>query len=820
MSSESDWAPSDPGEARRAGVVISASSASSGYSDGSSIQSSDLDEFIMSTSQSNALSRQRRKKSRTAKKPKKKTLSTPLSRVSPEVRELIGEGHNAFLKRDYDTAVELLEEAIRLAPGVADPFVTLGTIYDERGDSKRALEAFLVAVHLTPGDTDLWRRVATMSLSSGNLKQAIYCLNRCVRGLPAEEHEPTLRELAGLYMETSRYDKSASILRRLFPVAARDEDLLDIGTSLAKSLYNINEKSESMGVLETLLERSEAAASDANVVNMLCEVFLDLREFGKCFKLLTAVLDVDHLDDPDKCPVDLVAKLALAAAPSWRVHGRILDLASSCVSKCPFPSHSDLYFLMADGLISNGLFDLTLRLLSPAVPADEETRASLQCRLGKCHYNLHDFPRAVDCLSPAVDWLRATNRRVDPETLIMLSDSLRHVGREDESGELLLHSLHYDDLVACRTLPVALPTTQRRRMYDQLESLSRDHPLTDPTAPASMIIPIQSRFATLFLQLVNDCELDIQRIERQKKEAADSTAFRLRKELDLESLEDRIGTDGFVSFLSRGCSVCRLVGRSRECVELLEVILLNKRKRWSQRKEDEKLIKVIESLSFDLSMTARVHKVTIKYIRQSVQENLDNLEIICKLISKISNLMKSFNQREIIEQRSWLVRQACRHPFMFPFVLLAGHLCVYSHNYRFASEEFLRAHHIRPADPWPLLCLGASLLSVAMSRTTRDRHFAVLKAFGVLNEYGVKRLTADPTKRAEVHYNAGRGFHQLSLSTNADREYRLAMSLAAAATGADKTIGRLAAFNLSLIHQRNGLEPQATEILMRNLVAK
>ena len=120
--SESSWAPSG------------------GSSGSSEVSSSDLDEFIMTTSQSGALSRQRKKAKQKddesasrllkKKKKKKKLLSTPIGRVSQEVRDLLGQGHNAFLKRDYDTAVALLEEAIRLAPGVADPFVTLGAIYE------------------------------------------------------------------------------------------------------------------------------------------------------------------------------------------------------------------------------------------------------------------------------------------------------------------------------------------------------------------------------------------------------------------------------------------------------------------------------------------------------------------------------------------------------------------------------------------------------------------------------------------------------------------------------------------------------------------
>ena len=49
------------------------------------------------------------------------------------------------------------------------------------GDTKRALDFYVIAAHLTPRDTDLWRRVA---LLSGKLRQyplAIDCLSRVIR---------------------------------------------------------------------------------------------------------------------------------------------------------------------------------------------------------------------------------------------------------------------------------------------------------------------------------------------------------------------------------------------------------------------------------------------------------------------------------------------------------------------------------------------------------------------------------------------------------------------------------------------------------------
>ena len=836
--SESSWAPSG------------------GSSGSSEVSSSDLDEFIMTTSQSGALSRQRKKAKQKddesasrllkKKKKKKKLLSTPIGRVSQEVRDLLGQGHNAFLKRDYDTAVALLEEAIRLAPGVADPFVTLGAIYEELNDSKRSLEALLLAVHLTPGDTELWKRVSVKSESVGNIDQAIYCLKRCVKAAAGDRlgEEGFLRDLAHLHVRAGRFNDAAGILNRIFSIEkCSPEDAVELGSLLAKSLYNINEKTEAMNVLESLVN-SPSIEIDANIINMLAEVYLDVREWGRCFSLLTSVLDMENLQDPEKCPVDLVAKLALAAAPSFERHERICTQAVACVLSTPVESHHDLYVLVADGLIANNNPTTAWTLLEPALTALGDAVPSIKGKAGKCCYLLGRFEEAAQYLFDSVEFDKQQLRKPEPDSLVMLADAFRKTGREQEAGDLLLHSLNYEDLLACRTLPTATSTTQRRKMLETLNHLLATYPSLE-AADATTLGAVQNKFANTYLHLLNDCELDSQRVARHRAQTQGglspevtggsvsvddamsvsgsqqrlTPAWRLRKELDLEGIEETVGPDKFVELVTRGSKVCAMAGRGKEAVELIEAVLYNKRKKWSQVDGGELLLNSLENLSFDLSVKASgLHKISTKYLRQAVTaagETGGTTADIVSGIAKMTHLMfhpkSDYTQREILDQRSWLVRQACKNPLVFAFTMMCGHLCVYSSNFRFACQEFLKAHRLAPTDPWPLVCLGANLLSLAMSRTTKDRQLTVLRAFGVLSMYAKLR---SPVNAAEVHYNMGRAFHQLSLWYLADREYRKALECV------DGNIRALAAYNLSLIWSRaEGSSDSVAKLLCTNIVA-
>jgi general transcription factor 3C polypeptide 3 (transcription factor C subunit 4) len=54
-------------------------------------------------------------------------------------------------------------EVVRLAPNVADSYHTLGLCHEALGDRRKALNFYMIAAHLTPKDSSLWRRLAAWS---------------------------------------------------------------------------------------------------------------------------------------------------------------------------------------------------------------------------------------------------------------------------------------------------------------------------------------------------------------------------------------------------------------------------------------------------------------------------------------------------------------------------------------------------------------------------------------------------------------------------------------------------------------------------------
>ena len=50
----------------------------------------------------------------------------------------------------YQEAIKLLKDVLRLAPNLSDPYHTLGRLHEAAGDTRTALDFYMLAAHLTP----------------------------------------------------------------------------------------------------------------------------------------------------------------------------------------------------------------------------------------------------------------------------------------------------------------------------------------------------------------------------------------------------------------------------------------------------------------------------------------------------------------------------------------------------------------------------------------------------------------------------------------------------------------------------------------------
>ena len=83
------------------------------------------------------------------------------------MKSLLGRANRHYANGEHDPALELLQEVIRIEPGLRAPWYTLATIQEERGDKEKAIMFKIVATHLAgqKGGAAEWAELGGQSRS-------------------------------------------------------------------------------------------------------------------------------------------------------------------------------------------------------------------------------------------------------------------------------------------------------------------------------------------------------------------------------------------------------------------------------------------------------------------------------------------------------------------------------------------------------------------------------------------------------------------------------------------------------------------------------
>lgn len=74
----------------------------------------------------------------------------PEPEPSTEVKDLLGRANRHYALGESDQAIELLKEVVRIEPSLRVPWYTLASIYEEKGDTEKAVGFKMIAAHLMP----------------------------------------------------------------------------------------------------------------------------------------------------------------------------------------------------------------------------------------------------------------------------------------------------------------------------------------------------------------------------------------------------------------------------------------------------------------------------------------------------------------------------------------------------------------------------------------------------------------------------------------------------------------------------------------------
>ncbi|CAE7207301.1 GTF3C3, partial [Symbiodinium sp. KB8] len=316
---------------------------------------------------------------------------------------------------------------------------------------------------------------------------------------------------------------------------------------------------------------------DLNVLNILAEVLIEMREFEKCARLLKELLHLTpaqkaqssgasistdlvlHPSNPKvllkklhNCPVDIVAMLAVAMCqiPNENIsEDPLYNSALEVVLTHPPETHSDLHLLLVDAMLADEgttadtvsrrwlrranvrrwFAEQAHRILTlledcPSLEADLRERQAM------CRWRLGQVEEAALQLEAL---LEDPGERTEAELRNMrvrAAEAWIEIGNSSRADQVL-SCLSYEDLQRSNALPPPLSTAERKSLYKEL-SETIDRTLSAAAVAKDMERAHEHvgtkeellRFFAKFRHLVYDCELDFKRLVARSTSAKEGSA--------------------------------------------------------------------------------------------------------------------------------------------------------------------------------------------------------------------------------------------------------------------------------------------------------
>lgn len=187
-------------------------------------------------------------------------------------------------------AIEQFEAVVRLDPSSVEDHLLLGRLYRLNNEIGKAESEFRVAVKLQPDSEDTVSTLALLYNEEGDSGRALELLN----SVSDDQRSPRLESILGYtYEQKKNYKKAIEAYRR---AVEQDRDNLDAVRGLAQNLFNDNQNEASLEQYKTV---AEADPQDTQTLLNMAEIYRRLGQFEKALQ----TLDKAQATSPDSLEV-------------------------------------------------------------------------------------------------------------------------------------------------------------------------------------------------------------------------------------------------------------------------------------------------------------------------------------------------------------------------------------------------------------------------------------------------------------------------------------------------------------------------------------
>ncbi|KAL5129827.1 putative calcium-transporting ATPase 13, plasma membrane-type [Glycine soja] len=710
-----------------------------------------------------------RKRSRKPKKRGRRKGSK--NRVDPKLTQMQGDATFHYACGDYDRAKAVLCEVIRLAPNLHESYHTLGLVYTSLQDYKRAMALYLIAAHLDPKESPLWKTIFTWSIEQGYVDQAGYCLLKAIK---ADPKDVTLRfHLARLYAELGHYQKAAVTYEQVHKLCCENIDALKAAAKFYKKCGQVE---YSIQILEDYI-KSQPDGANVSVVDLLGTVLMETKAHDRALQHIEHAQTVNARKE---LPLNLKIKAGICHAHLGnmeRAQALFNDLKPENASK-----HIDLVTKVADSLMGLEHYNPALNYYLMLEGNIEKENDDVDARITLASLLLEEAKEdeAISLLSPPKDSdfgeapSEKSNRWwADIRIKLKLCNIYWNRGTLDDFVDTIFPLVRESLLKASR----AKKLLQKKAMEKEKRKAE---------ALASGI----------------DWLSDDSDDEPQKENREPPLCNLLKDEEHHQLIID----------------LCKALASLQRYWEALEIINLSLRLAHTSLSTEKK--EELRSLGAQMAYNTTDPKHgfdCVKYIVQQHPHGVAAWNCYYKVISRLENR----------DTRHYKFVRGMQGKFVdcVPPILISGHQFTICSHHQDAARKYLEAYKLLPENPLVNLCVGTALINLALGFRLQNKHQCVVQGLAFL--YNNMRICENSQ---ESLYNIARAFHHVGLVTLAAFYYEKVIAICEKDYPIPKLpnenpdsiethkpgycdLRREAAYNLHLIYKKSGALDLARQVL-------
>lgn len=775
--------------------------------------------------------------------------------VPQHLKSLMGSATVAYMMKRYDEAEKSLNRVINEAPKAVAPLRTLGLIYEEKGDKKKALDTFMTAAEIDKQDRDLWKRNAALWEEMGDPERAIYCLTMALRGTHGKDAD-ALRARGMLYLNRQKFRMAADSFVKLSKLLPGD---ISVAVLIYQTYRRVDQEERAVPPLQAMLRHCEENPPKSNdqtvrqrhegtvaeLIQMLVEIWFRQGKFYEASLLLGRV---QNRSSSTGKPMTFVQRLMLAVC-QHRLGSETLaspTLLEFMSSPSMFKKHRFLLWQVSAACRDSGDYRKAMRGYSLLIQLDDEpNREDMLLNRSICHKELGNRQAAREDLELI---LHINPRHAEASVRIteFLAEGELHPSRRHKKTKARGSQTSRAAALLSKGPSAGTEKKEALRVLDFANALYNHG---DYSGFLSQLYPALE--AALHLrdagEISEDSEDEDGLPSRHKLKVlgvCDANGLHGgKKPMRLSWADEGISEEERARLYAVGANIMRLVD-NKSFVDLAEKLVTSFRAAESLASAYpitrlfESLIHLrirnnipqrtrLKMLDMATSFAAGDAFRCYEHARSLLNEATADADL-CYAFSVADQYVSRVSDAHRISSLRFVNRLTKKSSCSVYMLLVAANCSAMGgiNTSTYTVGLLLRAFKLAPDSPLISLYLAVQILYVALSRRVGNRNEMVLHAFAFLDNYRRIRTSEEiglgaKGREMEADYNVGRLMHQLGLVHMASDMYRKVLDRKVeneddVPSWAD--LRRDAAYNLVQIYRMSGSVDLANAVLEEFLV--